>query len=258
MILKEQDTGWKRRAWFGAKWGALSALALGAPLLALAMWWYPGEFFWADGGWQGISWMLPLVVLSGAFAAAAVLKKDRKHLAMDMAALGVGQAALTVFFAGMLWQESPAALVLEGKIFHSVPQRVADSDWTVSNMAKGGSVRLYQVKLPGSAKETLGEAQLALKKGVPIFAVPKFWSPLDWSGAEMRKAMIFAPEQVKAKEGAKVAQQAIRGKQTEEEVFLVSLRFDSGVMTLKKNSRASGHEIVRAPIGLVEAYMLET
>ncbi len=250
---------WGQRAKLGAKWAGLSMLLFGGPLLLCGLAWFPGNFFWMDGGWQALAWMLPLASISGGILAAVAAKSDKKHLALDLTVIGAGQAALTAVLVFALWQESPAALVLEGKVFHSIPQKTLGNSLSFGKaFAKESGVPLYEVRLPADPKGRLAEAARARQEATPFFAMPHLWEPVDWSGEELRVATISDPAQVKAKEGAAVAKDWLEKNKAGQRLVLVSLRFGNGIMSLSDNSRkTAGEGLAPANIGLPEVYMME-
>jgi len=83
----------------------------------MLMWWYPGELFFLDGGWQGLKIVALIDLILGPLLTLVLYKPGKKSLVFDMACVAVFQIAALGYGFYVTHQQRTVAIVFADRQF---------------------------------------------------------------------------------------------------------------------------------------------
>jgi hypothetical protein len=98
----------------------LSSIILVILLYLLFFHWYPGFYFHADGGWQGLRIILGVDMVLGPLLTLIIYKQGKPGLKFDLTFIGIVQISSLIYGVGIVYTERPIALVFADKNFYSM------------------------------------------------------------------------------------------------------------------------------------------
>ena len=103
----------------------LSAVAFAVALYLILVRWYPGFHFGVDGGWQGVRLMAFVDLVLGPMLTLIIFSpfKARRLIVLDLACIGIMQAAALTWGFYAVHGQRPVSLNLHDGVFYSMPLR---------------------------------------------------------------------------------------------------------------------------------------
>lgn len=95
----------------------LSLLIFSSLVFAMLMWWFPGELFFLDGGWQGLKIVALIDLVLGPLLTLILYKPQKKNLLMDMSLIAAFQLAALGYGFYATHQQRTVAVVYADKGF---------------------------------------------------------------------------------------------------------------------------------------------
>ncbi len=95
----------------------LSLLIFSSLVFAMLMWWFPGELFFLDGGWQGLKIVALIDLVLGPVLTLMLYKPQKKGLLMDMSLIAAFQLAALGYGFYATHQQRTVAVVFADKGF---------------------------------------------------------------------------------------------------------------------------------------------
>jgi len=96
---------------------ALSALAFSTLVLVMLRWWFPGELFLVDGGWQGLKLVAMVDLVLGPLLTLILYKPGKRGLALDLSLIAAVQVAALAYGFVTTWQQRTVAVVYADRAF---------------------------------------------------------------------------------------------------------------------------------------------
>ncbi|MBT8119542.1 MAG: hypothetical protein KJN89_07470 [Gammaproteobacteria bacterium] len=103
---------------------SISALIFIGILYLILVEWYPGVFFSAEGGWDGIKLMAAVDLVLGPSLTFIIYNhmKARKEIVLDLSLVAVVQISALIWGGLQVYSERPVALVMWDGIFYTVTE----------------------------------------------------------------------------------------------------------------------------------------
>jgi len=95
----------------------LSLLIFSSLVFAMLMWWFPGELFFLDGGWQGLKIVALIDLVLGPVLTLMLYKPQKKGLLMDMSLIATFQVVALAYGFYATHQQRTVAVVYADKNF---------------------------------------------------------------------------------------------------------------------------------------------
>lgn len=191
----------------------LSGALLALPLIGMTWYFYPGAFFWLDGGFEAIKIALLLDLGLGPGLTFVLYKasKSRRELTLDLGLVALVQLAAFGFGVVTMLQQRPIAFVFDGTLWHSV---AASQLRPEERAALPTSQMLWKrVIVPGgTAKEKFKESlELYAKEQRPFHVFPKLWGSPEVTDREKQSYCFTAKtaEKIKTEEGRVAAKRLL-------------------------------------------------
>jgi hypothetical protein len=160
--------------------------------------WYPDFFFTTDGGWQGIRIIVAVDLVLGPLLTLIVYKHGKPGLKLDLACIGVFQAACLVGGVYIVQSERPIAMVYVDGRFSSVSAdtyREAGVDSPDLSYLPGPYPKWVTVALPNDPdREAELRAEMFRAKR-PLNTLHEYYVPFDAEDREF-KARSFPVDKV--------------------------------------------------------------
>ena len=96
---------------------ALSVLAFSTLVLVMLRWWFPGELFLVDGGWQGLKLVAMVDLVLGPLLTLILYKPGKRGLALDLSLIAAVQIAALAYGFVTTWQQRTVAVVYADRTF---------------------------------------------------------------------------------------------------------------------------------------------
>jgi len=103
---------------------SISAVIFIGILYLILVEWYPGIFFTAEGGWDGIKLMAAVDLVLGPSLTFIIYNhmKAKKEIVLDLSLVAVAQISALVWGGLQVYSERPVALVMWDGIFYTVTE----------------------------------------------------------------------------------------------------------------------------------------
>jgi len=101
----------------------LSVLVFATLVALMVFFWFPGELFLIDGGWQGLKLVAIVDLVLGPLLTLMLWKPGKKDLVMDMSLVAAIQVGALVFGFITTYDQRTVAMVYADKAFSSVSHR---------------------------------------------------------------------------------------------------------------------------------------
>lgn len=98
----------------------LSLLAFSALVLMMVLYWFPGELFFIDGGWQGLQLVAMIDLVLGPALTLLLYKPGKPRLMMDMSMIAVLQIGALAYGFHTTHQQRTVALVFAERGFNTL------------------------------------------------------------------------------------------------------------------------------------------
>ena len=99
---------------------ALSLLAFSTLVLAMLLWWFPGELFFLDGGWQGLKLVAMVDLVLGPLLTLLLYKPGKPKLALDLSMIALIQVAALGYGFVTTHEQRTVALVYADGVFNTL------------------------------------------------------------------------------------------------------------------------------------------
>ncbi len=103
----------------------LSLLIFSTLVFAMLMWWFPGELFFLDGGWQGLKIVALIDLVLGPLLTLMLYKPQKKGLLMDMSLIAAFQLVALGYGFYATHQQRTVAVVYADKGFVTLSANAA-------------------------------------------------------------------------------------------------------------------------------------
>ena len=140
----------------------LSLLAFSALVLVMLRWWYPGELFLVDGGWEGLKLVAMVDLVLGPLLTLILYKPGKPNLAMDMSLIAAVQIGALAYGAVTTWQQRTVAVVYAERAFTTL----SASD----ERDAASTLRAKEVEPQGIDALVVGSDQE--RRAVPLLLIP--------------------------------------------------------------------------------------
>ena len=98
----------------------LSILVFATLVVTMWFYWFPGDLFFLDGGWQGLKLVAIIDLVLGPALTLLLYKPGKKGLVFDMAAIALFQLSALAYGFYTTWQQQTFALVYSEGTFNTV------------------------------------------------------------------------------------------------------------------------------------------
>jgi len=98
----------------------LSLLVFSTLVFVMLMWWFPGELFFLDGGWQGLKIVALIDLVLGPLLTLVLYKPGKKNLVFDMACIAAFQLVALGFGFYATHQQRVVAVVYADRNFNTL------------------------------------------------------------------------------------------------------------------------------------------
>jgi hypothetical protein len=159
----------------------ISAVIFGALVALIVFVWYPGFFFEADGGWQGIRIVMLVDLVAGPLLTLIVYKPGKPRLRMDLTLIGLFQAACLIGGTWVVYDERPLALVYgDGKFFSMTASDFEEAglDPALLDDFPGAWPKRVAVELPNDPLVEGHIRREAIQADRPIRMLAEYYVPL--------------------------------------------------------------------------------
>ncbi|MFK8076299.1 MAG: hypothetical protein AB8B84_06915 [Granulosicoccus sp.] len=102
---------------------ALSLLIFSSLVFMMVLYWFPGELFFIDGGWQGLKLVAMVDLVLGPALTLLLYKPGKPKLVLDMSLIAVIQIAALGYGFYTTYQQRTVALVYAERGFNTVSAR---------------------------------------------------------------------------------------------------------------------------------------
>jgi len=96
---------------------ALSILIFSSLVFVMLMWWFPGELFFLDGGWQGLKIVALIDLVLGPVLTLLLYKPGKKGLLLDVSCIALFQLAALGYGFYTTYQQRTVAVVFADRNF---------------------------------------------------------------------------------------------------------------------------------------------
>jgi len=109
---------------------ALSLLVFASFVAVLFFWWFPGDLFFMDGGWEGIKLVAMVDVVLGPLLTLLLFKRGKPSLVFDMSVIACLQIAALAYGVHTTYQQRVVGMVYADNRFNTLAhsEYVAASD----------------------------------------------------------------------------------------------------------------------------------
>lgn len=161
----------------------LSLLVFSSLVLVMLRWWFPGELFLVDGGWQGLKLVAMVDLVLGPALTLILYKPGKPKLVLDMVLIATIQLAALGYGFVTTWQQRTVAVVYAERAFNTVSaQAEAESaedlrareveprdigELVASSDAAGARARVPLLMTPAPGKGEFGKYLADLFNGFP-------------------------------------------------------------------------------------------
>ena len=157
---------------------SISAVVFAALAIAMVTHWFPGPYFAADGGWQGMRIIAAVdLVLGPSLTLIFFNPKKKKHRALlfDLSAIAIVQLIALVWGTWVVYNERTVAIAFTNKSFHSVSHGALKDANALLIEAEKKPVDIYalsdthprQIYVTPFAPENLGTYLADILNGLP-------------------------------------------------------------------------------------------
>jgi hypothetical protein len=103
---------------------SISAVIFIGILYLILVMWYPGPFFTAEGGWDGIKLMVAVDLVLGPSLTFIIFNntKAKKEIVLDLSLIAIVQISALIWGGLQVYSERPVALVMWDGIFYTVTE----------------------------------------------------------------------------------------------------------------------------------------
>lgn len=98
----------------------LSLLVFSVLVLMMLLYWFPGELFFIDGGWQGLKLVAMIDLVLGPALTLLLYKPGKPRLMMDMSMIALLQIAALAYGFHTTYQQRTVALVFAERAFNTL------------------------------------------------------------------------------------------------------------------------------------------
>jgi len=98
----------------------LSILIFASLVVTMWFYWFPGDLFFLDGGWQGLKLVAIIDLILGPLLTLILYKPGKKGLVFDMSAIALFQLAALGYGFYTTWQQQTYVLVYSEGVFNTV------------------------------------------------------------------------------------------------------------------------------------------
>lgn len=153
----------------------LSLLIFSSLVFVMLMWWFPGELFFLDGGWQGLKIVALIDLVLGPLLTLVLYKPGKKDLVFDMSCVAAFQLAALAYGFYATHQQRTVAVVFADRNFTTLSadsaiaasQELIDLELTPQNIKAIDDSYPAILLTPEPAPGKFGEYVSNLLKGYP-------------------------------------------------------------------------------------------
>jgi len=154
---------------------ALSVLVFAALVALMMFFWFPGDLFFIDGGWQGLKLVAIIDLVLGPALTLILWNPKKKSLVFDMCVIALFQIAALAYGFATTYDQRTVALVFSDKAFNSVASADLEKGDALLVEKEGTPVPLSSFKAGSPAiimatplnKDTFGQYLADLMNGYP-------------------------------------------------------------------------------------------
>lgn len=144
--------------------------------------WFPDFFFAIDGGWEGMRIIIGVDLVLGPLLTLIVFKAGKPGLKFDLTLIGIFQAVCLAAGLYVIHAERPTFFVYYDRHFYSSSNDTF-TDYGIeapdySQFDDASPAHVY-VALPENPIEEADMRRVLYNDGVPLWAYPKLYRPLD-------------------------------------------------------------------------------
>ncbi len=99
---------------------ALSLLIFSSLVFVMLRWWFPGELFMIDGGWQGLKLVAMVDLVLGPALTLLLYKPGKPKLLLDMSLIALIQIGALAYGFATTWQQRTVAVVYADHQFNTL------------------------------------------------------------------------------------------------------------------------------------------
>jgi hypothetical protein len=165
---------------------AISLVILGILAAIIALVWYPGLFFMADGGWQGLRLVVLVELVMGPVLTFVVFKSGKPGLRSDLVAIGLLQVAALCGGIYVVASERPIAVVfVDGGFFTVSRGDFEDAGIAVPDLSKfpGAYPKWLAVDIPDDPEAQSKIRGQMLAARTPLRLLVQRYVPFRWNSA---------------------------------------------------------------------------
>ncbi|MBB5018133.1 hypothetical protein HNQ59_001418 [Chitinivorax tropicus] len=149
--------------------------------------WYPGPFFWIDGGWQGLRIATPVDLILGPLLTLILFVPGKKGLKFDLAMIAALQLGALAWGIHAIHQQRPTLLVYSDGSLNSVRHHQLVYDQTteadvhalLDKADKALGLPIVAIRPPQSTQELQQMLGEALGSGRSLFVYAHWYMPFQ-------------------------------------------------------------------------------
>lgn len=153
----------------------LSLLIFSTLVVMMLLYWFPGELFFLDGGWQGLKLVAMIDLVLGPALTLILFKPGKPGLVLDMTFIALLQIAALGYGFYTTWQQRTVAIVYAEQGFKTLSardKRLADEELRALSaqpqaLPPAAMLDLPLMLTPAPSKETYGKYLEEILNGYP-------------------------------------------------------------------------------------------
>ncbi len=153
----------------------LSLLVFSSLVYVMYFWWFPGDLFFLDGGWQGLKLVALIDLVLGPLLTLVLYSPGKKNLVFDMSAIAVFQLVALAYGFYTTHQQQTLAVVHSEGVFNTISRaahleanaQLRALDVEPIHVATLSDTRPRMIYTEPPNKETLGQFLEDIFNGYP-------------------------------------------------------------------------------------------
>ncbi|WP_137939515.1 hypothetical protein [Chitinivorax sp. B] len=149
--------------------------------------WYPGPFFWIDGGWQGLRIAAPVDLVLGPLLTLIIFVPGKRGLKFDLVVIAMLQIAALIWGIYAIHHQRPAILVFADGEFNAIRQYQLDYKGTTeqaghvifSSTKQALGTKLVSIKAPQNPQQLQEMLKDAVGSGRSLYAFVRWYKAVD-------------------------------------------------------------------------------
>jgi hypothetical protein len=219
--------------------------------MVLINFWYPGDYFNASGGWQGIRIVASVDVVLGPLLTLVIFNPEKsvRELTTDISAIATVQLIALLWGIHTLYSQRPVAVVFWDKSFMTVPlQALADQGYALNKLDIFGAEHppLIYADTPRKLEDLKIMLELINKEKIPPYQQPWLYRSLKDHFNDIRPLQLDIDKMVTGHPDVKNQLLPIMQKHNISDIhamlyFLLQSKYSNSVLVFDQNAQYLGY-----------------